>query len=267
VTAKNDFKAFADEGGANVLPQALYEELEALGPGFPYGKLPSKDLNKVLRQATTIAAMFAQLAVDTLDEDVLDDGDADALKSQLRRMIVALGADAVGALFAVNNLSDVDDVAVARTNLQLGSAALADSGDFDAAGAAAAAQAAAEGNSDPAGSAATAQAVAIASNRSIPVDDGNANRNLVLADCWVRFIRMTLATANTVTMTLANLATMADGDEISGIQAGAGQTTLTPGGGVTFNATPGLKTRDRYSPWTIKRVDATHCDVFGDLAA
>lgn len=98
------------------------------------------------------------------------------------------------------------------------------------------------------------------------ITDGAANHNIALSEVGA-YLRMTRATANTVTMTLAVLNTMAPGDEISGIQAGAGQTTLTAGAGVTFNATPGVKTRAQYSAWTIKKAATGVCDVFGDLSA
>jgi hypothetical protein len=55
-----------------------------------------------------------------------------------------LGGGSVGALLAANNLDDVDNVAAARTSLGLGSAATQAASAFDAAGAAATAQANAE---------------------------------------------------------------------------------------------------------------------------
>lgn len=58
------------------------------------------------------------------------------------------------------NLSDLSSASTARANLGLGSAATQAAGAFDAAGAAAAAQSAAEAASDPSGSAASAQSAA-----------------------------------------------------------------------------------------------------------
>jgi len=54
-----------------------------------------------------------------------------------------IGGSGGGDLLAANNLSDLDDIPTALSNLGLGSAALADTGDFDAAGDAAAAATAA----------------------------------------------------------------------------------------------------------------------------
>lgn len=138
-----------------------------------------------------------------------------------------------------------------RALLGLGTAALNATGDFD-----------------PAGSAAAALAAALAASalRTLPTDDAGANRNLVDAD-RAAFVRMTNAGANTVMLSAAVLAAAPADAEWSGIQAGDGQTTLTPGGGVTFNATPGLKTRAKYSAWTIKKVTGAVADVFGDLSA
>jgi hypothetical protein len=72
--AKNDFKAFSVAGGANVLSQAEYEALAALSTGFSSGKASSKEINKVLRQASFIAASLAQFVSDKAAADVLDDG-------------------------------------------------------------------------------------------------------------------------------------------------------------------------------------------------
>jgi len=68
------------------------------------------------------------------------------------------------SLQRASNLSDLANVATARTNLGLGSAAVDAASAFDAAGSAATAQTAAEAASDPSGSAATAQANAIAAS-------------------------------------------------------------------------------------------------------
>lgn len=59
------------------------------------------------------------------------------------------GGGGAGALLAANNLADVDDVAGARDNLDLGTAAQSDAADFDAAGDADAAVAAHDALSDP----------------------------------------------------------------------------------------------------------------------
>ncbi len=294
---QNNFLAFAIGLTANVLSQEEYAALAAVVSGFQKGLLPSAQINKAIRQSSFVAAALAQTVVDQLGEDALDDGDLAAFQSQLERAITAIAIATTGALIyqgtwnATTNSPSLTSsvgskgffytVSVAGstdlngiTQWNVGDKAIYNGTAWEkiegqaneVISVAGRTGAVVLSTSDIAGLTA-ALAAAVASNRSLPVDDGSANRDLTVADCWVRFIRMTRATANTVSLSLANLATMANGDETSGIQIGAGQTTLVFEAGITVNATPGLKTRAAGSPWTIKRRSATEVDVFGDLAA
>ena len=87
--AKNDFKAFATGENANVLTQAEYEELAALPAGFSSGIARSEQLNKVWRQASTIAAVVSSFMADKSGDDVLDEGDISALKATLVKALLA----------------------------------------------------------------------------------------------------------------------------------------------------------------------------------
>ncbi|HAI1382117.1 TPA: phage tail protein [Escherichia coli] len=73
--AKNDFKAFATGKNANVMSQEEWEALPALLSGFTAGKASSAQVNKVIRQASFIAAALAQFVSDKTQRDVLDNGD------------------------------------------------------------------------------------------------------------------------------------------------------------------------------------------------
>ncbi|MGS0170888.1 phage tail protein [Escherichia coli] len=73
--AKNDFKAFATDRSANVISQEELEALPALLSGFTAGKASSAQVNKVIRQASFIAAALAQFVSDKTQRDVLDNGD------------------------------------------------------------------------------------------------------------------------------------------------------------------------------------------------
>ncbi|EHQ2793776.1 tail fiber protein [Escherichia coli] len=73
--AKNDFKAFATDRNANVISQEEWEALPALLSGFTAGKASSAQVNKVIRQASFIAAVLAQFVSDKTQRDVLDNGD------------------------------------------------------------------------------------------------------------------------------------------------------------------------------------------------
>ncbi|MFA1277849.1 hypothetical protein ACDI90_20565 [Klebsiella quasipneumoniae] len=96
--ATNNFKPFATASGANVLSQTDYEALAALASGFLSGKASSAQVNKALRQATTMAAVLAQFMADNSGSDVLDDGDTATLLSILES---AIGISASGRLLSV----------------------------------------------------------------------------------------------------------------------------------------------------------------------
>lgn len=88
--AKNDFKAFATDRNANVMSQEEWEAVPALLSGFTAGKASSAQVNKVIRQASFIAAALAQYTANKSGLDVLDDGD---LNGFISKMGTAFGKD------------------------------------------------------------------------------------------------------------------------------------------------------------------------------
>jgi hypothetical protein len=82
-----------------------------------------------------------------------------------------------------------------------------------------------------------------------------------------KLVRMDVSTANTLTVPPVSSVTWATGTQVHVVQSGTGQTTLTPGSGVTINGTPGLKTRARYSTLTLIYEGADVWLALGDLAA
>lgn len=80
----NDFKAFATGNSANVISQADYLALAALVSGFSSGKASSAQVNKALRQATVMANVLAQFIADSANVDVLDNGNTEAILSNLK---------------------------------------------------------------------------------------------------------------------------------------------------------------------------------------
>jgi hypothetical protein len=93
-----------------------------------------------------------------------------------------------------------------------------------------------------------------------------ASYTLVLSD-RDKIVEISNASANTLTIPLNSSVAYPVGSQIQVIQTGAGQTTLTPTGGVTLNGTPGLKLRAQWSAATlIKRATDTWIAI-GDLSA
>lgn len=98
--ATNDFQPFATGAGANVMTQADYLALAALTTGFQSGVGKSAQLNKVWRQAATIAAMIGQFIADKAVLDALDNGDIPTLEA---RFIAALNAT-TGTLLPIRGI-------------------------------------------------------------------------------------------------------------------------------------------------------------------
>jgi hypothetical protein len=97
-------------------------------------------------------------------------------------------------------------------------------------------------------------------------DSKTASYTLVLADAG-KIIEMNVASANNLTVPLNSSQAFAVGSNITILQTGAGQTTIVATGGVTINATPGLKLRAQWSSATlIKRATDTWVAI-GDLTA
>jgi hypothetical protein len=93
-----------------------------------------------------------------------------------------------------------------------------------------------------------------------------ASYTLVLAD-KDKLVEVSNASANTLTVPLNSSVAFPVGTQITILQTGAGQTTITATGGVTVNATPGLKLRAQWSSVTlIKRATDTWV-ALGDLQA
>lgn len=85
--ATNDFQVFAGASGANVITQAQYAALPNLTTGFQSGLAQSNQMNKVLRQTTSMAAMLGQFIADQANQDATDDGTTGVLQ---QRFIAAL---------------------------------------------------------------------------------------------------------------------------------------------------------------------------------
>ncbi|WP_267411824.1 hypothetical protein [Pantoea sp. GM_Pan_4] len=88
--ATNNFKAFGIGAGANVTSQADYEALAALLTGFQSGKASSAQINKALRQSSTMAYVLAQFISDSTSVDVLDNGVPATILANLKAAMTSL---------------------------------------------------------------------------------------------------------------------------------------------------------------------------------
>lgn len=107
--ATNEFKPFSIAGGANVISQAEYEALAALSTGFSSGVAKANEINKVLRQASFIAAALAQFVSDKTNADVLDDGSLNGFITKLTNALNKLSQpldDTLTALAGLNGAAN-----------------------------------------------------------------------------------------------------------------------------------------------------------------
>jgi hypothetical protein len=93
-----------------------------------------------------------------------------------------------------------------------------------------------------------------------------ASYTLVLADRG-KLVEMSNAAANNLTVPLNSTAAYPIGTQINILQTGAGQTTVVATGGVTINATPGLKLRAQWSSATLIKRGTDTWVLVGDLSA
>jgi hypothetical protein len=93
-----------------------------------------------------------------------------------------------------------------------------------------------------------------------------ASYTLVLSD-KNKIVEMNVGSANNLTVPLNSSQAFPVGSQINILQTGSGQTTVVATGGVTINATPGLKLRAQWSYASlIKRAENTWVLV-GDISA
>jgi hypothetical protein len=98
---ENDFLPFATGSGANVESQSAWTSDSVVGTGFQNGIANPQQVNKALRQATTIAAMIAQFICDYAAQPALDNGSISTLEANLNVAIQAV----IAAYAASHNLA------------------------------------------------------------------------------------------------------------------------------------------------------------------
>lgn len=93
--SKNEFKPFAVASGAAVLGQEEYETSQALREGFKKGLARSVEVNKAIRQASSIAAAVAEFAAEKSGKDMLDNGEVNILKENFEMALSAVSSQLI----------------------------------------------------------------------------------------------------------------------------------------------------------------------------
>jgi hypothetical protein len=98
------------------------------------------------------------------------------------------------------------------------------------------------------------------------INNQTVSYTLVLSDAS-KLVEINSASANNLTVPLNSSVAFAVGTQISLLQVGAGQMTVVATGGVTINATPGLKLRAQWSSATLVKRATDTWVLVGDLSA
>lgn len=109
-----------------------------------------------------------------------------------------------------------------------------------------------------------ADAAAAAVNGAVSLNTQTASYTLVLGDAG-KSVQMNVASANTLTVPPNASVAFSVGTVVEIVQYGAGQTTLTPGSGVTIRTAATLTTRAQYSVCSIEKIATNEWIAAGDL--
>ncbi|ARQ45899.1 phage tail protein [Oxalobacter formigenes] len=90
--AINEFKPFAATADANVQDQADYEQSEIIRAGFRTGLARSAEVNKAIRQATSITAAVAEFTAEKSGKDMRDDGNIQTMKANFETALSAVSS-------------------------------------------------------------------------------------------------------------------------------------------------------------------------------
>lgn len=101
---------------------------------------------------------------------------------------------------------------------------------------------------------------------NVSINSQSASYTLVLSDIG-KMVEINNASANNLTVPADSTTNFPIGTQISILQTGSGQTTVTNAVGVTINGTPGLKLRTQWSIATLIKRAANTWVLLGDTAA
>jgi hypothetical protein len=122
------------------------------------------------------------------------------------------------------------------------------------------------GATGPAGATGATGSTGPSGSPGLVINAQTVSYTLVLADAS-KLVEISNASANNLTVPLNSSVAFPIGTQVSLLQTGAGQMTVVATGGVTINATPGLKLRAQWSSATLIKRNTDTWVLVGDLSA